>query len=70
MSAANLFKVRKLLTSIHTLAEHLTEKEISDIGKILLRAINRLETEAIDKRKSKKNSARKSSKVKKGLGSS
>lgn len=39
----NMVKIRQLLESINGLAKHLTDEEISDIGEVLLRAIDRLE---------------------------
>lgn len=40
---ASVTKIRMLLKTIQQLAIHLTDEEISDIGKILLKATQRLE---------------------------
>ena len=45
---ANVASVRKLLVTIKFLATELTPEEISDIGKVLIRAMDRLEKD-IDK---------------------
>jgi len=37
-----IWKVRKLLEAINTMAVHLNEDEISDIGEVLLKATERL----------------------------
>lgn len=38
----DMLKVRKLLESVQSLAVHLTDEEISDIGEVLYRATERL----------------------------
>lgn len=45
MSDLNIAKVRSLLETMRVVAIHLTEEEISEIGKILLQAIYRMEKE-------------------------
>jgi len=42
---ADIAKVRTLLKTMRGIALHLTDEEISEIGKVLLNAINRLEKE-------------------------
>lgn len=43
---ANVAKVRQLLETIRMIAIFLTDEEISDIGKVLLRATERMEKES------------------------
>lgn len=43
---SKLANVRTLLATIHKIGHHLTEDEISDIGKVLIMAMNRMEKEA------------------------
>ena len=41
----HMVKARKLIETIRLLAVSLTEEEISDIGKVLLRAMERIENQ-------------------------
>lgn len=42
---ANIPNIRKLLETMHTVAPFLNDEEVSDIGKVLLKVIARLEEE-------------------------